>query len=92
MIAMCGGHPVHGEVIFMVRWVIIQGLSERLTLWKNDGEQAQIIFTAYRPIEDKLQALMEILKKDGECEEREELEQAVCYYKAAMERMKPGEG
>ncbi len=74
-------------------WILSKEIRED---WKKKpplppGEQAQIIFTAYRPIEDKLQALMEILEKAGECEEREELEQAVCYYKVAMERMKPGD-
>ena len=57
-------------------WILSKEIRE---YWKKKpplppGEQAQIIFTAYRPIEDKLQALMEILEKAGECEEREELE------------------
>ena len=52
------------------------------------SEEARIISFAYRSIEEKLQALAILSWRAKDTEEKEELEQAVNYYKAAVSHMK----
>lgn len=51
-------------------------------------EQAQIILFAYRSVEEKLQALERLFERAKEGDEKEELGQAIHYYKAAACHMK----
>lgn len=71
-------------------WILSEEIRED---WRRHpplplSEEARIISFAYRSIEEKLQALAILSRRAKDTEEKEELEQAVNYYKAAVSHMK----